>query len=53
MAIPTIYEPMQPISISKAIWGKWTRIYRYESNISCNVDIYQSLFNIPLYFYLF
>ncbi|XP_078436651.1 uncharacterized protein LOC144707428 [Wolffia australiana] len=44
MAIPTIAEPMQLLSPSKAIWDEWARMYGYRSNIGRTVEIVEGMF---------
>ncbi|XP_078439258.1 uncharacterized protein LOC144709554 [Wolffia australiana] len=44
MAIPTIAEPMQLLSPSKAIWDEWARMYGYHSNIGRTVEIVEGMF---------
>ena len=42
--IPSISEPMQLITSTKAIWDEWAFMYGYESNISQIVEVYEQLF---------
>lgn len=44
MIISTISESMVVIYLSKVIWYEWAQMYRYESNISRTIDIYEQLF---------
>ncbi|XP_078429368.1 uncharacterized protein LOC144701428 [Wolffia australiana] len=44
MAIPTIAEPMQLLSPSKAIWDEWALMYGYRSNIGRTVEIVEGMF---------
>ena len=46
LAIPSISEPMQLITLSKAIWDEWASMYGYESNISQFVEVYEQLFKV-------
>ena len=41
LAIPSISEPMQLITLAKAIWDEWASMYGYESNV---VEVYEQLF---------
>ena len=46
LEIPSICELMHIITPTKAIWDEWASIYRYESNISRIVEVYEQLFKV-------